>query len=246
MLPFDEAERWLPVVGWEGFYEVSDLARVRSLPRRTRSGMRGGRILKQNPRRAGYMQVGLSREGEAANYDVHVLVAAAFLGPRPEGEEVCHKNPGKLDNRASALEWGTRAKNVGPDRLRDGQDNRGERSGVAKLTWESVADIRRRVAGGESQRSVARLYGISFQNVSMIVTGKTWIDAEGPVQALGGHGEGNAMAKLTWTVVDEIRRRAAGGEKQHVLAHDYGVGRANVGMIVQGRSWREDSRLKAD
>ena len=34
LLPFSEPERWLPVVGWEGLHEVSDLGRVRSLPRK--------------------------------------------------------------------------------------------------------------------------------------------------------------------------------------------------------------------
>ena len=43
----DEPERWLPVPGWEGLYEVSDLGRVRSLPRPRRPKMRtyGGKLL---------------------------------------------------------------------------------------------------------------------------------------------------------------------------------------------------------
>jgi len=36
-------ERWLPLPGWVGLYEVSDQGRVRSLRRKTRAGMRGGR-----------------------------------------------------------------------------------------------------------------------------------------------------------------------------------------------------------
>ena len=50
----DPTERWLPVTGYEGLYEVSDLGRVRSLPRQTRSGVRGGTLMKpyvQNPPR---------------------------------------------------------------------------------------------------------------------------------------------------------------------------------------------------
>ena len=79
-------ERWLPVVGWEGLYEVSDLGRVRSLPRNTTRG----RVLRANPAANGYRQATVFRQGHPKSVYVHHLVAEAFIGPRPEGLEIRH------------------------------------------------------------------------------------------------------------------------------------------------------------
>lgn len=46
----------------------------------------------------------------------------------------------------------------------------------AKITPEIAKDIKRRLANGETGRSIARLYGIHFASVSDIKTGKTWRD----------------------------------------------------------------------
>lgn len=102
-------ETWLPVPGFEGFYDVSDLGRVRSLPRqRTR-----GCILKQHPvgvdRR---MQVTLSREGAVSSKMVHRLVGEAFLGPMPEGLETRHLDGNCRNNAAYNLKYGTHAENM--------------------------------------------------------------------------------------------------------------------------------------
>lgn len=171
-------ERWLPVVGWPG-YEVSDLGRVRSVDRIV-TGCDGkvqhlrGRVLRQvGPGANGYFTVGLSRGGIEKTRLVHQLVAAAFIGPCPPGQEVRHGPNGKLDNRASELCYGTRKENF-QDRVRDGVINRGERNGHAKLTWEAVDDIRRRVAAGETQRTVAAHYGVHFATVSAVIVGKNW------------------------------------------------------------------------
>lgn len=96
-------EQWRSVVGWEGLYEVSDAGRVR----------RVGKAAVLTPAlRNRYPRVTLSR-GNAPSYcTVHVLVAEAFLGPRPEGLEVRHLNGHRDDARASNLAWGTRAENV--------------------------------------------------------------------------------------------------------------------------------------
>lgn len=115
-------ERWLPVAGWEGRYEVSDHGRVRSVdrppggdPRRPKRG----RVLKPRPAgRAGYGEVSLS--GRVPRY-VHTLVAEAFIGPRPSGMECCHNNGDHRDNRALNLRWDTHGNNQ-LDKSRHGTD----------------------------------------------------------------------------------------------------------------------------
>jgi hypothetical protein len=79
-------EVWRPVPDWEGLYEASSLGNVRSLPRQRNGRTYAGRLLKPtlNPR---YLVVGISdaTTGRRKSTPVHVLVAAAFLGPRPKG-----------------------------------------------------------------------------------------------------------------------------------------------------------------
>ncbi len=178
--PVTPPERWLPVPGYEGLYEASDLGRVQSVERWIirSDGLVShwhGRVLRQHtgPGTHGYPMVGLSREGRKKNRLVHQLVLEAFTGPCPAGQEARHGPAGKTDASLANLCWGTRKENFA-DRARDGQDNPGERNGQAKLTWEAVEDIRRRVASGEFQSDLAARYGVCKQTVCLLVHGKTW------------------------------------------------------------------------
>src|SRR5258706_15767097 len=95
-------EHWRPVPGWEGYYEVSDLGRVRSVTRMTR-GRFGptryqGRFLKSSwrGRKGGnYLGVQFTRLDERKYFYVHSLVLLAFVGPKPDGFECCHGPAGK-------------------------------------------------------------------------------------------------------------------------------------------------------
>jgi len=77
-------EIWLPVKGYEVYYEVSSFGRVRSLERvlKSRHGQRlkKASIMKQSPNGTGYLSVCLSNQCQKKNFYVHRLVADAFLG----------------------------------------------------------------------------------------------------------------------------------------------------------------------
>lgn len=77
---------WLPVIDFEGYYEVSGSGLVRSITRKG-AGRRGvkGRVLKQTPDDAGYMKVNLSKDGKTVTRRVHQLVLEAFDKPCPPG-----------------------------------------------------------------------------------------------------------------------------------------------------------------
>jgi hypothetical protein len=109
-------ERWLPVVGFEGYYEVSDMGNVRSILRRKGSP---AALLKPWVNKRGYRAVGLSAAPRKLTREVHALVASAFLGPRPDGHEVRHLNGENLDCRLANLSYGTRSENT-LDRVRHG------------------------------------------------------------------------------------------------------------------------------
>lgn len=116
------SEEWRPIPGYEGAYEVSDLGRVRSLPRLVPAGPHGGKrpipggLLKPTIQHFGYAQVKLAGKSRL----VHWLVADAFLGGRPEGMQVCHSNGDPGDNRAINLRVDTVASNMS-DTVRHGR-----------------------------------------------------------------------------------------------------------------------------
>lgn len=108
-------EHWKPVSGWGDVYEVSDQGRVRSKPRivlRSDGETRRlkGRVLRAsraNSTNNRYRSVGLSKDGKLYMKRVHLLVAEAFIGPRPEGMVLRHLNDDTNDNRLANLAYGT-------------------------------------------------------------------------------------------------------------------------------------------
>lgn len=105
-------EQWLPVVGHEGIYEVSDRGRVRSLDRLdVRGTKRKGRVLSPAPVTSGHLQLRLGGRPRNRQARVHVLVLEAFVGPRPSGQDACHNNGDPTDNRLSNLRWDTKSSN---------------------------------------------------------------------------------------------------------------------------------------
>lgn len=119
-------ERWAPIPGHEGRYEVSDQGRVRSLDRIVeRAGgwpfRHRGRILRAAPDVAGYPRVTLGG-GENRRRLVHHYVLDAFVGPRPDRHEARHLNGNPADARLANLRWGTKSENT-LDRVRHGTHN---------------------------------------------------------------------------------------------------------------------------
>lgn len=111
--PHQTGEEWRPVVGYEGYYEVSDQGRVRSLHC---GRYRHGYVLTLG-RRNGYCFVALCRDGIGKKRPVHQLVLEAFVGPKPQGQQTRHLNSVRHDNRVENLAWGTHRENC-DDRLR--------------------------------------------------------------------------------------------------------------------------------
>lgn len=181
-LPSEAGEEWRAVAGFEGAYEVSSLGRVRSLDRTITCANRWGgvsvkrlrgKMLKLLWDTAGYQQVCLYRDSQGTPRPVHKLVAVAFIGRCPDGEEVRHGPNGKLDNRASQLCYGT-PDDQKLDMLRDGTQIYGEEVKTAKLTAEIVMECRRRVANGESKAALALEFGVSKSAMGFAVTGRNW------------------------------------------------------------------------
>lgn len=167
-------ERWQPVVGYHGYYEVSDHGRVRSVTREVDFKNRArrvynGRMLSTDALVKGYRSVALWAGNEGERLYVHRLVLDAFDGPCPVGMECRHEDGDRLNPKLANLSWGTPKQN-GEDRVAHGNQARHERHGMAKLTADDVREIRR-LLGTMSQRAIAKRFGVDPSLISRLHTG---------------------------------------------------------------------------
>lgn len=168
-------ETWVPVVGFEREYEVSDMGRVRSVDRYVRNGetstrLRKGRVLRHGLSGSGYPQVNLSSGGKNKVLMIHRLVMAAFVGGCQKGVEVCHHDGQKTNNFLKNLRYDTKKSNAA-DRYKHGTHHCGEKSPNAKLTNESVSVIRKSLL---TYGKLAAMFGVSEAAVGMAKRGVTW------------------------------------------------------------------------
>lgn len=150
-------------------YEVSNLGNIR----------REGRTLKTVRSSDGYLSVRLSYAGLARRFRINRLVCEAFHGRAPfPNADAAHVDGDKINNAASNLAWKTRKANIA-DKRRHGTAQIGEKAGGAKLTWDDVALLRKRVRDGEQITVVAKSFGISRSHAGNIASGSRnlWDDS---------------------------------------------------------------------
>lgn len=166
-----EREIWKPVVGHESSYEVSNLGRIK----RTKSGPNTftGRILRPSVNSKGYLRVNLC--GSRKWYSCHSLVAAAFIGPRPEGLEINHIDGDKTNNHADNLEYVTSSENHKHAFSLGLKNSQGENNPRHILTEDDVPQIRRLLNEGVlTQKEIGNMYGVNAETISCIKNSKSW------------------------------------------------------------------------
>jgi len=182
-----ENEIWKPIFGYERFYEVSNLGRVRSLDRFIRRGKNGkglylkkGRILKLSNAITGKrLRVNLSIDGKYETKYIHRLVLETFVGPCHQGFECCHNDGNYKNNCVNNLRWDSHQSNI-IDRVEHGTSNRGERCGTSKLTQLQVNQIRHFLDSGKLKNvDLANQYNVSNSLISMIKHRKRWEFCDG-------------------------------------------------------------------
>lgn len=172
-------ESWMPIPGYEGYYEVSNQGAVRSIDRQVINSLGctinyQGKTLKQATGDF-HPKVLLYKNGKRKNCSVHSLVLLSFVGECPVGHECCHGNGNARDNQLSNLRWGTRKDNDN-DKKVHGTTLRGEKNPKAKLTYQNVQAIRL-MKGKASSKPVAESYSVSRSTICRIWSGQAWSTA---------------------------------------------------------------------
>ena len=173
-------EEWLSIPGYEGYYEASNLGRVKSVERvihrsdgRT-TPVQEAILTPQLNNQTGYQQVILRRNGERSGCRIHSLVALVFIGSKPVDKEVAHNNGNSIDNSLCNIRYATRKENA-EDRIRHGTSARGSQATNVKLDELNVRAIKRFLSEGNTPQSViAKRYGVSQSTISYIRSGRNW------------------------------------------------------------------------
>lgn len=105
-------EVWKDIKGYEGYYQISNLGRVKSLPRKYKNRIVKDEIIKVPSKLPkGYLRVGLYKEGTTKYFYIHRLVAETFLNKIKGKDFVNHKDCNPTNNKVNNLEWCTLIEN---------------------------------------------------------------------------------------------------------------------------------------
>lgn len=179
-------EEWRDVCSYEGYYQVSNKGRVKSLDRTvSHSYENGRRVLKErvlsiSVNSKGYLCVMFSKNGKTKPMRIHRMVAQAFI-PNPNNlPEVNHKDEDKTNNNVENLEWCTHLYNIrwGTGSVRAGlsrlgqKHTYGESTGTSKLKEFQVIEI---FKSNKKYTELMAEYNIGISAISNIKNKKTWI-----------------------------------------------------------------------
>lgn len=134
----------------------------------------------------------VNKDGYGEFFDGERMVGAHELALRYSTGEIrhpdldtCHSCNNPLCCNPRHLRYDTRQSNV-DDMTSAGRQARGERNGHAKLTGADVVLIRERAERGATGKALADQYGVQPSAITMILTGKRWAHAGGPIRTTHG------------------------------------------------------------
>ena len=160
-------EVWEDIPKYEGYYQISNMGRIKSVSRTIVDKNGIARTYKDRilcPRwQNGYRMAVLSKENIAVPIFIHRIVAKVFLGePEKSGLVVNHKNSIRSDNRVENLEWCTQGENIRHARAADRYPKNPRSKAIVcsnGCTYESIT-------------SAAKLLGIRRSNLQLVLRGK--------------------------------------------------------------------------
>lgn len=160
-----DTEQWRPIPGFSR-YEASNLGQIRNIQTL--------RAISRNARsRTGYPLIFLRPDGERLRKTVNIAsaVAATWLGPRPKGFQIDHKDGNKLNDAATNLEYVSQSENI--QRSFDNGQHPYRPGPLRFLTEQQYAGIKALWRTGKfSQVEISKMFGTNNSTICKIVNGK--------------------------------------------------------------------------
>lgn len=166
-------ETWKDIEGYDGLYSISSMGRLRLNQNinRYKCGLYQNMPINQD----GYIRVSLTKDKARKKVFLHVLVASAFLGAKPDGCEINHKDGNKENNAADNLEYVTHHQNMQHAIVNGlwspkikGKHPR------AKFSDQQVVEIKSMYASGMSSTVLGKHFNVSHQTILNMVNGYTY------------------------------------------------------------------------
>lgn len=248
-------EHWRDIVGYEGYYQVSDMGRIKSLDRVV-IDKRGfekrihERIMKQEVCHS-YFTVHFRKNCTDKRFFVHRLVASCFLDDYKQDLEVNHIDGNKLNNVIENLEIVTKIENI-RHAIRTGLLKQyGEDSVKSKFSNAQADIIRTEYQNGAMQEELANKYGVAISTIGKIIRYESY-----------NHNCDNKIFKR------KIKRRRAGGclhnasilsncQIEEIFRLRYkellsykaisikiGVSETTVGNLIRGVCYKEEGKIQ--
>jgi hypothetical protein len=162
----EELERWKPVPGYSGHYEISCQGRIKSY--------KFGKITflkpKMHPRGYPFILLSNGKLGRK-KHNIHQLVIQNFGPPQPENTTVDHINRIRTDNRIQNLRWATQEEQIQNTVF---ADCKGEKNPSSKLKEQDVIEILKHLEEGKSRIVVAQMFNVTKSSIGNIILGVTW------------------------------------------------------------------------
>lgn len=152
-------EEWKSVIGYEGFYEISNFGNCKSVERivfynndsKNRKAIFKSKLLKKTLTEHGYIKYRLSLDGAGKSIFAHKLVALAFIVNPDNKPQINHIDSNPKNNNANNLEWVTASENLRHSYDEGFRENKYYgatpnrkievsqlKNGVIVKTWESI------------------------------------------------------------------------------------------------------------
>lgn len=166
-------EIWKPILGYEGLYEISNLGRVKSLPKiKGRYMQKNSNLLNPKTNRDGYLCITLQCDKLKKHVQLHRLVTINFIPNLTNLPQVNHIDGNKKSNHVDNLEWCASKENINHG-WEIGLYKR-LRSPMRRFTDEQIFEIKE-LYKTMSQHAIGKRYGVSHGSIGRIVRNERYI-----------------------------------------------------------------------
>lgn len=231
-------EMWKNIPDYKG-YEVSDMGNVRSWLDYTQilRYRKSPRVLKIGYDHDGYRGVSLYKDKKPKRFKVATLVAITFIGPRPDGLVVCHKNGNCSDDRLENLEYKTQKENI-LDKFIHKTIPLGEKHSQSQVSNEQAIEI---YCSNESHKAISKRMNIGYNIVLRIRSGETrkhltknLIKGSFPIRDFSHLSTQNKWRGVNEEMIIEIY---TSNLPNVIIAQKFNIGKQTVENIRKEKTW---------